>query len=205
MLYNEGWYFVTSSSRALDYAKEKSIISSKTALQKAAGDAARHTADYKESVKTDVRDAATTGKDMVASGTALSGRILDTTHELAKSELAYARDNFKKAADSFVRGNLSIAARTEEDRRELADLPGNYFRTLKGDFSNIFELAESARKRFSRKIDPAWETAFQKASREFRAEYEKSGGIISRCLVTCSTGISRSFYHGFAAPRRRRS
>jgi hypothetical protein len=202
MLYNEGWYIVTSSSRALDYAKEKSIVSSKTALRRIADDTSKHSVEYKEAIKTDVGDAAATGKNLVVKGTDLSGRVFETTHEAAKTELVYSRDNFRRAADLFVRGNLSIAKRTEEDRRELANLPGNYFNSLKGDFSNIFELTESARKRFSRKIDPAWEESFRRASREFRDEYEKSGTKQNSLLALgpILSGYLKSFYHGFAAP-----
>jgi len=202
MLYDEGWYVVTSSRRAFDYAREKSLISSKTALQQALDQGAKHTAGYKEAIRNDVKDSAQTGKNVFATGTQLSGRIFDTTHELAKTELVYAGDTFQKAMDSFVQGNLSIAKRTEEERRELTSLPGNYFKTLKSDFSNIYDLADSARKRFATKIDPAWETAFQKASREFQSEYERSGNKQNSLIALGPIlyGYLKSFYHGLAAP-----
>ncbi len=202
MLYNEGWFIVTSSRKAFEYAREKSIVSSKVALQQVREETARHSAGYTEAVKADVKDSVDTGKDLLASGTRLSGSILGTTHDLAKTELVYARENFMKAMDSFVRGNLTIAKRTEEERRELAELPGNYFRTLKSDFSNIYDLADSARKRFTGKIDPAWEAAFQRAAREFQSEYEQSGRKQNSfaALGPILYGYLKSFYHGFAAP-----
>lgn len=202
MLYNEGWYVVTSSSKALDYAREKSIDSSKRALGRALDRAAKHSTEYKEALKTDVKDSAKAGTDLVVSGTKQSGRILEATHDLAKGEFAYAQDSFKKAADSFVRGNLSIAQRTEEDRQELANMPGKYFKNLKSDFSNVYELAETARARFGGKIDPAWEESFHRASREFQSEYEKSGKEQNTltALGPILYGYLKSFYHGLAAP-----
>jgi hypothetical protein len=202
MLYNEGWLIVSSSSKAFDYAKKKSVIESRTALEQALRGASKHSREYREAIKDDVRDSVSTGRDLVASGTKRSSRILETTHDLAKSELLYARDAFKKATAFFVRGNMSIAARTEEERRELAGLPGNYFHSLKNDFSNIYELSESARQRFAGKIDPAWDTAFQKASREFQAEYERSGTKPNSLLALgpVLSGYLKAFYHGFAAP-----
>jgi hypothetical protein len=202
MLYNEGWYVVTSSSKAFDYAREKSIISSKKALEKAAEQAAKHSVEYKEALKSDVQDSAKTGTDLVVSGTRQTGRILEATHELVKGELVYAQDGFKKAVDSFVRGNLTLAKRTEEDRQELANMPGNYFKDIKSDFSNVYELAESARARFGGKIDPAWEDAFSKASREFQGEYEKSGKEQNTltALGPVLYGYLKSFYYGLAAP-----
>jgi hypothetical protein len=202
MLYNEGWFVVTSSSRAFEYAKKTSIISSKMALQRVASEASKDSGKYKEAVLTDVRDSADTGKAVVATGTKLSGQILETTHRAAKTELVYAQDSFQKAMSFFVRGNLSIAKRTEDERQELANLPGNYFKTLNKDFSNIFELADTARQRFAGKIDPQWESAFQKASNEFRAEYEKSGKEHNSLMALGPIlyGYLKSFYYGIAAP-----
>jgi hypothetical protein len=202
MLYNEGWFVVTSSKRAFEFAKEQSIISSKTALRRALKEVSSDSADYKDTVKSDVQDAAQTGKDVVATGTAISAGILETTHALGKTELAYANANFHRAMDAFVRGNLTIAQRTQEERQELANLPGNYFKNLNSDFSNIIELADSTRKRFAGKIDAHWEEAFQKAGREFKSEYEKSGDEQNSLMALGPIlhGYLKAFYHGFAAP-----
>ncbi len=202
MLYNEGWYVVTSTDRALEYAKNKSIVSSKIALQRVLSDAGKDSEKYKEAVTADVRDSAKTGKDAVASGTKLSGQILETTHNVAGTELAYARESFRKAMDSVVRGNLSIARRTEEERQELANLPGNYFKTLNNDFSNLLELSAATRQKFAGKIDPQWESAFQKASREFQSEYERSGREHNSLMALGPIlyGYLKSFYYGVAAP-----
>ncbi len=202
MLYNEGWFVVTSSKKAFEFAKERSITSSKTALQQVLSDASKHSSDYKEAMKSDVQEATETGKELVVSGTKQSKKIFETTHALAKSELTYADENFRKAMDSFVKGNLSIAERTEEERQELANLPGNYFKTLKNDFTNIYELSGSVRKRFAGRIDAHWVEAFRKASREFQSEYEKSGEEKNSltALGPILHGYLKAFYHGFAAP-----
>lgn len=202
MLYHEGWRVITSTSKALDYAKERSLVSSRAALRQAVEEASHDTAAYKESISADVKASADLGRNTVRKGTERTGKILGETHSLANVELLYARKNFKKAMSSFVQGNLSIAKRTEEDRRELANLPGNYFKTLAGDFSNILELADSARKRFAEKIDPQWEQSFKKASREFRGEYEKSGTKQNTLIALgpILAGYLKSFYYGLAAP-----
>jgi hypothetical protein len=202
MLYNEGWFIVTSSSRALAYAKEKSLVSSGAALRQLLHETTERSAEYREAIKSDARKSLDTGKDLVLSGTGQSREILAETHQLAKAEAAYSRQNFQKAMDAFVRGNMTIAARTAEERAELASLPGNYYRSLKDDFSNMFELTEEVRKRFSRKIDPAWESAFQKAAREFQAEYERSGEEPNSLMALgpILSGYLKSLYHGIAAP-----
>ncbi len=202
MLYNEGWYIVTSSSKALAYAKEKSLIASKTALQRIASGASKHTAEYKDAVKGGVRDSVETGQTLVTGGTDLSKDILAATNTAAQAELAYAEDRFKKAMEAFVRGNMTIAKRTEDDRRELTSVPGNYYKTLREDFSNLSDLTARARKRFAGKIEPAWEASFRKAGSEFRTEYEKSGTQPNSLMALGPIlyGWLKSFYYGLAAP-----
>jgi len=202
MLYSEGWFLTTSTSRALDYAKERSFVSSRVALKEVLAGYGKHTAAYKEGLKEGLKDSVKTGTDVVNTGTALSGEILANTNALAKDELAYAQDNYKKAVENFVQGNLSIVARTEEERQELMGLPGNYYRTLKDDFSNIMDLTAEARQRFSGRIDANWEKAFQKAGSEFRAEYERSGQEHNSltALGPILYGYLKSFYYGLAAP-----
>jgi hypothetical protein len=202
MLYNEGWFIVTSSSKAFAYAREKSLISSKDAITRAVKESSRHSGEYTAAIKIDVRESVETGTGMVASGTKGTGKILTKTHELATAELGYAGENFQKAMASFVRGNMTIAERTAEDRREMMGLPGNYFSSLKHDFSNVYDLTQESRQHFVRRIDPEWESAFQKAAGEFRSEYERSGEEPNSLMALgpLLAGYLKSFYHGLVAP-----
>ena len=202
MLYNEGWFIVTSSSKAFDYAAEKSLVSSHEALKQAMHKASEHTVEYSKDIKDGVQNSVKTGSTIVGSGTKETLKIAGATHRLAKAELAYAGDKFQRAMSAFVRGNMTIAVRTEEERKELAALPGNYFASLKHDFSNMYELTDAARKHFSGKIDPAWESAFQKAGRSFQAEYDRSGNEPNSLMALgpILSGYLKSLYHGLVAP-----
>jgi len=55
MVYNEGWYVVTSSRKAFDFAKEHSIIRSGDALAEAVASAAGRGKDYKTNIASDVK------------------------------------------------------------------------------------------------------------------------------------------------------
>lgn len=202
MLYDEGWFIVTSSRKAFAYAREKSIDSSGAALARAKKAIAKDTAAYGKTVKEDVTDAAAAGKEIVAFGTRQTGDILETTHKAAKAEWAYSKESFEKAVDAFVQGNISLAKRTEEERRELASIPGDYFRNLKSDFSNLYDLTVAARQRFSGRIDANWDKAFARASDAFRKEYERSGESQNSltALGPVLAGWLKAFYHGVAAP-----
>lgn len=205
MVYNEGWYIVTSSRKALDFAREHSISRSRDALREAAADAAGRGKGYAANIASDVKGAADGTRRVWATGTELSGDILRTTRRAAKAEFAYASETFRKAGESFIQGNLSLGKRTAEDRKELAALPGNYYANLKDDFSNIWELTSSANDAFAGKIEAGWDKAFDRAASEFRKEYDRSGE--SRNTLTALgpilSGYLKSIYHGIVAPSSR--
>ncbi len=202
MVYNEGWYVVTSSKQAFAYAREKSLVSSKRAIEAAVHEAGKETGAYGKAISKDVQRSVRTGKETVATGTAQTKNILAETHQLAKAEFAYAGEGFQDATRTFVRGNLTIAPRTAHERKELAGLPGAYYHGLKTDFSNVFALTEKAQKKIAAKIDPAWEPAFRKAAREFQAEYERSGNEPNSLMALgpILAGYLKALYHGLVAP-----
>lgn len=202
MLYTEGWFVVSSSEKALDYAKEKSIISSKMAIKKAIERTAEHSKEYAKDVKSDVKEGLETGKDLFKSGTKQSVDILKGTQSLAELEYDYAKEGFRKGWGRFIQGNIAIRQRTEEDFREMASLPKNYFGSLKSDFSNLWEITESVNDRFAKNIDSSWDAAFKKASMEFKAEYDRSGEEKNSltALGPILYGYLKAFYHGLAAP-----
>jgi hypothetical protein len=202
MLYNEGWYIVTSSSKALDYAKKHSITRSRDALADAAASAGGRSKDYAANIASDAKGAVEGGKRVVDTGTELSGDIFKATHRAGKAELTYASESFRKAGEAFIQGNLSLGKRTAEDRKELAALPGNYFKDLKDDFSNIWELTGTANDKFAGKIEVGWEKAFDRAASEFKKEYDRSGESQNTltALGPILYGYLKSIYHGIVAP-----
>ncbi|HLB05866.1 MAG TPA: hypothetical protein VJL62_04045 [Thermodesulfobacteriota bacterium] len=202
MLYTEGWFVVSSSEKAIEYAKEKSIISSKMAIKRAIERSAEHSIEYAKDVKSDVKEGVETGKGLFKSGTKQSVDILKGTQTLAEFEYAYAKEGFRAGWGRFIQGNITLRQRTEEDFREMASLPKNYFGSLKSDFSNLLEITESVNDRFARNIDTSWEAAFGKASKEFKAEYERSGEEKNSltALGPILYGYLKAFYHGLAAP-----
>ncbi|MGA1871497.1 MAG: hypothetical protein ACMUJM_23465 [bacterium] len=201
-LYREGWTVISSSSKALDYAARKSIESSNNALRNITREYSGHTKDYYADIKNDIVNSFSTGKEALAYGKDMSGRILETTHSVAKYELGYANDKFKNAVDKFVKGNISLSERTGEDFKELLTLPGNLFNKLKRDFSNIGGIVNKTNKQVSRKISLSWEKSFKRASQEFKSEYEKSSkkGNALTALGPILHGYLKALYHGIAAP-----
>lgn len=205
MLYDEGWYVVTSSRRALQFAREKSLDSSAQALRRVQSDAARHSERYTKEVASRVQEGKAAGKELYDDATARSGSILTKTDMLAKKELAFSKETFQDGMDSFIKGNLSLGKRTEQERQELVALPGNYFAKLKRDFSNIWGLTNEVNEKFANKIEPGWDEAFATASRQFQQEYERSGEAQNSLLALgpILSGYLKAFYQGLAAPAAR--
>ena len=115
MLYDEGWYVITSSRKSLEYAKEKSVRSSRAAMQEASHRMASHSTEYKAGLGPDLQRSYETGKSLVQSGTERSGEILDRTKSMTKAEWTYATGHFGEAWEEFIQGNLSLGKRTQRD------------------------------------------------------------------------------------------
>src|SRR6185369_560125 len=73
MLYDEGWYVVTSSRHALEFAREKSVDSSGEALRRVRLDAARRSGTYAGELTGGAKEAVADSKALLKEGTALSG------------------------------------------------------------------------------------------------------------------------------------
>lgn len=202
MLYDEGWYVITSSRKALEYAKDKSVHSSRVAMQDASRRMATHSTEYKAGLRTDIQRSYETGKSLVQSGTERSGEILDHARSLTKAEWTYATRHFGEAWEAFIQGNLSLGKRTESDREALLALPGREFASLKQDFSNIWEITKVIHENFSGRIQVSWDAAFEQAGRDFRTEYERSGEQSNslRALGPILQGYLKALYHGGLAP-----
>lgn len=201
-LYKEGWKVVTSSEEALRYAKEKSIKSSGRVLSELPESYGRRTGKYGGDIKEDIKSVGVRTKDVFTKGTEISRDIINTTHSLGLMEFRYSKENFAKAWEHLIKGNMSIAARTETDRKTLAALPGNYYRNIKNDFSNIWEGTGNFIERSVGQINDSWEDAFRKAGDEFRAEYDRSGkkGNSLTALGPVLYGYLKTIYEGLVAP-----
>jgi hypothetical protein len=202
LLYNEGWFVVSSTKRAFEYAQKKSVKPSRENIRKIARDLVNRSKDFGEDVGKDTKESYANAKALLEGGTLTSAVIISGTGELAGIEYDYAKQTFIDACDAFVKGHLSLARRTPEDLADLKSVPGNYFSDLRDDFSNIFELSARANRKVSQKIGLSWDKSFEDAANDFRAEYEQSGKRKNSltALGDILSGYLKAFYNGFARP-----
>jgi hypothetical protein len=201
-VYHEGWLIVSSTEKAFAYAKEHSIVSSASAMRQMDADIARRGADLRGGIATAPSAGYQAGAKTLERGTALTRSELALTHGTAQAELDYANRGMQRAWDRFVRGNLTLAERTESDRAALRSLPGGYFDRLGSDWSNLSETTDDAKKRMSSGIEAGWSDAFAEARADFGRAYERSGtrGNSLTGLGDILVGYVSAAYSGVAKP-----
>jgi len=174
-LYREGWFVVSSTEKAFSYAKQHALVSSGQALSQALQDTGKHSSEYGKGLVDSGKEGVQTGAQVFRGGTELSKRGLAMTSSLVKTEWDYGSENMSLAWERFYKGNMTLRQRTAEDRQALAAIPGDWFKHLNSDFSNLNELADSATQSMSTHIEGRWDDAFAEARADFNQSYRQSG------------------------------
>jgi len=201
-LYNEGWFVVSSTEEALEYAKQKSIVSSADVLKELRTDVANNTVDYGSALKKGLYKGVSTTQHTFVSGTDNTKIIVNGTTKLVAAEIAFTKGTLVKGAERFWLGYAHLDQRTENDREELVNIPGNYFKTLSQDFSNMNELTDEFNESITPNIRGDWSRAFQEARDEFNQSYEDSGKRSNTLtgLFDILKGYGKAIYTGLLSP-----
>jgi hypothetical protein len=204
-LYREGWFIVSSTEKALAYAKAHAISSSSRAVAEMQAGLARHSDEYGKDVMEVGKKSVRTGVDVAKHGTTLTKKELALTGKLMRQEIDYGSRTMERAWERFYKGNITLAERTEADRQALAALPGNYYRDLKSDFRNLHELTDRAKGKVSTHIEGRWSEAFGEAQASFSQSYETSGtrGNSLSGLADIMAGYGKALYAGVVKPAAR--
>jgi len=201
-LYSEGWFFVTSSEQALAYAKATGVESAAQALVRFKVSKAELKNQKTQRLAVLKEESNQESAHEALKGQARSKGIQQATDETVADLNEKAKANATKSWQAFVQGNISLVKRTDEDRTELKNLPGNYFLKVKSDFSNLKSVVGDVTSSQSSSISGFWSNGFQKAAEEFDKEYVESGKKKNSlsALGDISWGYLKSLYHGFFAP-----
>lgn len=201
-LYNEGWFVVSSSKKALAFAKKHGVDNAEKALHQALNSISDDSKDYTKDLAANLNQGYKTTKKIFSKGSENTATILATTQALVDLEVDYAKETFSKAWSAFIKGNVSLVERTKEDRDALLAMGGNYFKDLKSDFSNLGEIASSLTLLGGTKLSTMWEEAFEDAKKSFMDSYEASGESDNSLggLFHIMYGYLKAIYHGIAKP-----
>jgi hypothetical protein len=201
-LYDEGWFVITSSEAALNYAREKSVISSREAATLAASSIASRHNEYSDALSRNWKLSTDITKKTFQTGTRITRNMLNTTSDLAAEQVDYSKKSFQKSWSRFIKGNLHMPQRTQATRDSLLGQPGDYFKNLKEDFSNIYQITAEIQDDYSLKIGQTWRNAFSDAANSFNDEYEKSGTSSNTLggLLHIISGYAKGLYQGLFKP-----
>ncbi len=201
-LYEEGWFVISSTERAFQYAQEKFITSSGQALQQMQASLGERSEQLPDALAEGINEGVESGKSFYQKGGQRSDDIYRGTHEVAQQQLNYAKQGFVKAWDRFVLGNITLVKRTEEDRQALMAIPGDYYHTLKSDFSNLYQLSQTAADAITPEIELNWSASLQQAQASFAEEYEASGEAANSLsgLGDILAGYAKAAYHAIFKP-----
>ncbi|MDH5517740.1 MAG: hypothetical protein OEY36_07965 [Gammaproteobacteria bacterium] len=201
-LYDEGYYVITSSKKALDYAKQKSVISSRQAVVSAISSIASRNTEFASALKQDVVSSLDLSISTFDQGKRLTAKVFSDTHKVGRMQIDYGKQNLSKAWQALIKGNLYIGKRTAATRDALASQAGNYFKNLNSDFSNIYDLTADMQINISERIGHAWSGAFSKAGDAFTQEYEASGQAENALVGVFHIikGYMKGLYQGLFKP-----
>ena len=201
-LYNEGWFVITSSDKALAYANKKAVLSSRQAITLAANSIANDNKQFAAALTDNWSTSIDWGKNTFKTGTHITQKIYAATTKLASAQLDYSTKTYQKSWSRFIKGNLHLGQRTQSTRDKLLKQPGNYFANLAKDFSNIYKITKKIQNDYSLHIGTTWNNAFNKAASSFNTEYRHSGESANTIggLWHVIMGYSKGLYHGLFKP-----
>lgn len=201
-LYENGWFIISSTDKALNYAKEHSVDSSAEALSKFSSSIVNRSVTYKDDLSHDIKSSANTTTQLFTLGTENSGEILTGTHNLALKQLSFAGQSSQQAWQTFSQGYLYLGERTKASRDGLASIPRDFYDGVTEDFSELSSGLKEFNSKGSINIRENWIDAFDKAQSEFQSAYEESGEQSNSLtgLWTLLGGYVGSLWEGLIKP-----
>ena len=126
-LYNEGWYVITSSKKALSYAYDQSIKSSGDQLSEMTSHQGNRISNLSKSIKKNAKSSIKTGKSYYQEGKKSSQKMREETQDITRIEINTSKEFFVKAWERFTLGYIHLGERTKEDWEELQNLMDDFF------------------------------------------------------------------------------
>ncbi len=200
-----GLLVVPSGEKAWAYFKGHAGTSAGQARDQMWSDVSAHTGEYGKRVGGVAQSGLDAGKQVFKAGTAVTGGIGAVTHNVAQPAVDYGSEAWKQASQRFILGYMTYTERTDEDRKALRAIPGDYFVHLKDDFSNLRELEANADITIATHIKGDWSRAWDEGVAAWNEAYERSGERSSPWagLMDVLAGNAKQAYYAVAKPAAR--
>lgn len=201
-LFDEGYYVITSSRQALDYAYSQGVLNSKQVWQEISklreARKIKKKIDQNESTQKTELISQNLKKNLADTGQ----QILQDTEEVAQYLDIKAIESRKTAFEALTLGYLQFSQRTEQDIEEIKKLKTSWFSGLKNDFRNFGQIYEELNEKEEVESKGFFEKNFLSAKEEIQKEYKKSGERSNSlsALLDLSWGYIKGLYYGVVKP-----
>ena len=201
-LYNEGWFIITSSEKALAYAKQHSIDSSEQAIFKAKQSIKLRTEQYQNDVIDTASSSLVRTEDLMNQGTGRTKNILSNTKEITAQQWSRSQHSAVEAWQSVINGYVYLADATEDSIRALQNVPSDYQENVKQDFNDLFTKYQNLRKASATNIQKEWDGALKIGEAHFQQAYSDSAqqGNSLTGLGVLLWGYVKGAYEGLFKP-----
>lgn len=200
-LYKYGWTFVSSTDGALTAAAQD-VRKNSEAITQFALDSKEGASEYRDDIARAIESSKKNAEVSKQTIKAVSKKISDSGTEISTRLADFGIAQFKRGWSNLITGYTRLEERTAEDRQELALLPGNYFKALKQDFSNMTSILTPFSESMKGGVEVSWKEAFTTASNEFQTELENSRNKKNSlaALPYVIWGHLKAFYYGLVQP-----
>jgi len=203
-LYNDGWFVITASKKAIETGRQDSISASQAlnlALSEASGakkDFSQKISKLRETTQKDAEDFSKSGNDRTKD-------LFSKTASLRQQQWKFTQETYSNAYSSFTLGYLELGKRTSEDWKKLKKANGDFVNRTKHihDDHEMKMIMGDLYQEAEKKTDEAvWTTSFAKAGQEFNKSYDESGEKGNSLLGLGSVlwGHIKAVYYGFIKP-----
>ncbi len=201
-LYDEGWFIITSSQKALQYARQHSIDSSAQAIQKLSESIKIHSVNYTTSLDANLSASVKSGKDIYKAGSENSHNILSSTNDFALKQWSFSKASAQTAWQDLITGYIYLDKNTEPSLNALSAIPTNYTDNIKSDHRQLFKKFQYLREKSTTNIKDQWNGALVDAQTQFKDAYIESAENNNSlsALGTLMWGYMKGFYLGLFKP-----
>ena len=201
-LYDEGWFIITSSQKALQYAKQHSIDSSAQTIEKITSSIKGRTEKYANKIDENLSSSVERGKNIYNTGHENSQKIFASTHDTAQKQWSFSKDNAANAWQDLITGYIYLGKNTEPSLKALSAIPANYADNINNDHQQLFKKFQYLREKSSTNIKSQWDGALVDAQAQFKNAYVDSANENNSlsALSTLMWGYAKGLYLGLFKP-----
>lgn len=174
-LHKNGWKVIPSTEKSLKTASESSAMTAKHAIAAVLLKKGDRVKKYPKELEDSILEVRGWGVEFEQEEKLTRQKLRENSWKLARKEMKASKTFFHQSKEKFVLGYLTYFERTEEDLKELKNIPGGYYKDLKNDFSNIYKISSEVRENNSDKLSKAWKGALESGLTAYNEAYQKSG------------------------------